>query len=146
MKRVSIAVLFSLFAGPVFADGHAPTRGDIAAGQQQFNRQCVACHLVRDPSGNVLAGRNARTGPNLYDVTGRTPGSVDGFRYSDSLKELGATGAAWNEDGFIKFVQDPSRYLKDTLGDRRARARMSYQVRNERHAYDIYAFLHSLAE
>jgi cytochrome c len=146
MKTFTLAAALAVVAAPAFADGHAATQGDVAAGQAQFDRQCVACHVVADADGNVLAGRNARTGPNLYGVAGRTPGTVEGFRYGDSIVEYGETGATWAEENFVAYVQDPTDYLKTALDNRRARARMSYQVRNEQHAYDIYAYLASLSE
>lgn len=139
-------VALSLLATPLFADGHAATQGDVSAGEMQFNRQCVACHVAADADGNVLAGRNAKVGPNLYGVAGRTIGSAEGFRYGDSILEVGATGAIWDEDTFVAFVQNPTETLRETLDNRRARSKMAYQVRQEAQAYDIYAFLASLSE
>lgn len=139
MKSLSIAAAFAAFAAPAFADGHAS--GDAGAGEQQFNRQCVACHVVQDPSGEILAGRNAKVGPNLFGVTGRTAGTVAGFRYGDGMIALGEAGGIWTEDNFAGFVQNPSNWLRETLEDRRARTKMAYRVRNAGHATDIYAFL-----
>lgn len=141
MKRFTIAAAFAVLSAPAFADGHAATIGDAAAGEEQFNRQCVACHVVADASGEVLAGRNAQTGPNLYGVAGRATGSVEGFRYGDSLMELGASGSVWTEEVFVAYVQNPTDYLKEALDDRRARSKMSFQVRDEAQAYDIFAYL-----
>jgi len=129
-----------LLAGPAFADGHAAT-GDAEAGEQQFNRQCVACHVVADADGEVLAGRNARTGPNLYGIAGRQLGAIEGFRYGDALVDLGEAGATWTEAGFAAYVQDPTSWLRAELDDDRARGKMAYRVRNEQDALDIYAFL-----
>ena len=145
MKTFTIAAAMELFAAPAFADGHAAT-GDAAAGEEQFNRQCVSCHVVADADGNVLAGRAAKTGPNLFGVAGRTIGTVDGFRYGDSIVELGATGAVWVEESFVEYVQDPTGYLRATLDNRRARGRMSYQVRDPQQAIDMYAYLATFAE
>jgi cytochrome c len=141
MKRFTIAAALAVLAAPAFADGHASSQGDAAAGEEQFNRQCVACHVVADASGEVLAGRNAKTGPNLFGIAGRSPGAVEGFRYSDSVTELGETGATWTEELFVGYVQNPTGWLRETLEDRRARGKMAYQVRQEAQAYDIYAFL-----
>lgn len=146
MKTFTIAAAFAVLAAPAFADGHASTQGDAAAGEEQFNRQCVACHVVADASGEVLAGRNARTGPNLYGVAGATPGAVEGFRYGDSMIAYGETGAVWTETNFVAYVQEPTDYLKEALDDRRARGKMSYQVRDEGQAYDIYAYLSQFGE
>lgn len=145
MKKFTIAAAFAVLAAPAFADGHAATVGDAAAGEEQFNRQCVACHVVADASGEVLAGRNARTGPNLFGLAGRQIGSEADFRYGDSIVELGETGAVWTEEAFVGYVQDPTGWLRETLEDRRARGKMAYQVRDEGQAYDLYAYLATFA-
>lgn len=145
MKKIILAATLSVLAAPAFADGHASTQGDAAAGEEQFNRQCVACHVVADAEGNVLAGRNAKTGPNLYAIAGRQIGSVDGFRYGDSLVEVGADGTGWTEESFVGYVQDPTNWLRETLDNRRARGKMAYQVRAEDQAYDLYAYLSTFA-
>ncbi|MEJ6403380.1 c-type cytochrome [Yoonia sp. 2307UL14-13] len=146
MKKFNIAAAFAVLAAPAFADGHVSSQGDAAAGEEQFNRQCVACHVVADASGEVLAGRNAKTGPNLYGIAGRTIGSVEGFRYSDSLTALGEAETPWTEEAFVGYVQDPTGWLRETLDDRRARGKMAYQVREEAQAYDLYAYLSTFAE
>lgn len=139
MKTTTFAAAFAVMAAPAFADGHAS--GDAAAGEEQFNRQCVACHVVMDDAGEVLAGRNAKVGPNLYGLAGRTLGSVEGFRYGDSIVELGEAGAIWTEANFVGYVQDPTDWLREKLDNRRARGKMAYQVRAEAEALDLYAFL-----
>lgn len=147
MKTLNIAAALTLLAAPAFADGHAPSgAGDVASGEEQFQRQCVSCHIVADADGNVLAGRAQKTGPNLYAVPGRQIGSVEGFRYGDSIVEVGADGTPWTEESFVAYVQDPSGWLRETLDNRRARGKMAYQVRVEQDAIDIYAYLASLAE
>jgi len=143
MTKFTFIVLTLLMASPVFADGHAAS-GDVEAGERLFNRQCVACHVAADMDGNVLAGRNARTGPNLFAISGRQIASVEGFRYGRSLPELGLTGTTWTEDRFIAFVQDPTGWVRETLDDRRAQSKMAFRVRTPEDALNIYAFLASL--
>ncbi|SFR53640.1 cytochrome c [Yoonia tamlensis] len=135
MKVITIAAGLAAFATPVFAEGNA------AVGEEQFNRQCVACHVVRNDSGEVLAGRSARTGPNLYGIEGRVLGTMEDFRYGDAIVALGGTGATWDEESFVAFVQNPTAYLREATGDNRARGKMAYQVRDPQEAADIYAFL-----
>ena len=115
MNKFTIVAALSLFAAPAFADGHASSQGDAASGEEQFNRQCVACHVVADADGNVLAGRNATVGPNLYGMAGRQIGSVEGFRYGDSIVEVGEAGNVWTEELFVGYVQDPTNWLRETL-------------------------------
>lgn len=146
MKTFNIAAALTLLAAPAFADGHAAT-GDAAAGEEQFNRQCVSCHVAADADGNVLAGRAAKTGPNLYAVAGRVPGTVEGFRYGNSIVELGEeTGLGWVEESFVTYVMDPTGYLREALDNNRARGKMSYKVREAEDAINIYAYLASLGE
>ncbi len=144
MKTFKLVAALSVLAAPAFAEGHA--QGDAAAGEEQFNRQCVACHVVQNDDGEILAGRNAKTGPNLFGVAGRAPGAVEGFRYGDSIVELGEAGAIWNEANFVGYVQDPTDWLREKLDNRRARGKMAYQVRSEDEAYDLYAFLATFTE
>ncbi len=146
MKKFTIAAAFAVLAVPAFAQDLTPTIGDAANGEEQFNRQCVACHIVADADGNVLAGRNSRTGPNQYGLIGRVIGSVEDFDYSDGLVELGEAGEVWNEENFVAYVQDPTGWLREKLDDRRARGKMAYQVRAEQDAFDLYAYLATFNE
>ncbi|WP_208352221.1 c-type cytochrome [Pseudaestuariivita rosea] len=137
----------TLLAGPVFADAHggmaAPT-GDAEAGEAAF-RQCVACHIVQNEEGETLAGRRAQAGPNLYQVSGRTAGSVEGFRYSSAMTAAGEQGLVWDEEAFVAYVQDPTGYLREVLDDSSARGSMAFRVRREEDAVNLYAYLVSLA-
>lgn len=144
MKHSAFAALIALVSTPVLAQD-APS-GDAAAGEQAFARQCVSCHVVVDADGTKLAGRNARTGPNLFGIAGGVIGQADGFRYGDGLITLGERGDVWTEDAFVGYVQNPSSWLKDALDDDSARGKMGYRVRAEQDALDLYAYLASLAE
>ncbi len=123
----------------------AAQSGDVAAGESAF-RQCQTCHVVADADGNVLAGRNARTGPNLYGVFGRQAGSVEDFRYSASMVEAGEAGLTWDEESFIAYVQDPTGFLREYLDDSGARGTMTYRVRSEEDAADLAAYIASLSD
>lgn len=140
MKILAYASAMTLLAAPAFAGGHAS--GDAAAGEEAFNRQCVACHVVVDEEGNKLAGRNARTGPNLYALAGRQAGTVEDFRYGKSIVKAGAeAGLMWSEEAFVAYVQDPTGYLREVLDDKKARGKMAYKVRKEEDAANLYAYL-----
>ncbi len=138
-----------LAAAPALAEDLPMTdivpTGDAAAGEAAF-RQCATCHHVIAPDGTVLAGRaNVKTGPNLYGVAGRISGMVPDFRYSASLKQAGERGKIYDEDTFVAYAKDPSAFLKEFLGDPSARGNMTYKVRKEEDARNIYAYLHSLS-
>lgn len=146
MKISHLAAAAALaFAGaPAFADGHAPTVGDVAAGEAAFAKQCVSCHVVVNDAGETLAGRKAKTGPNLYGTAGRAIGSIDGFRYGNGIEAMAEQGAVWTEESFVGYVQDPTKWLREASGNKKVRGKMSYKVRKEDDAFNLYAYLHSL--
>lgn len=134
------AAAVALGAGSAMAQ-----EGNADAGEQVFN-QCQACHVVTDDDGNTLAGRAGRTGPNLYGLPGRVAGTVEDFRYSSSMQEAGEAGLAWNQEDFVAYVQDPTGFLKEHLGDDGARGKMVFQLRDEEDAANVWAYLVSLSE
>ena len=134
MDAMRLSLLLVLLPLPALAQ-------DIAEGERQFARQCISCHVVATPAREVLAGRTARTGPNLYGIAGRLAGSRPDFNYSDSLAGYGAAGAVWAEGNAVPYLLDPTGFLREALGDRRARSKMAYQVRDESQARDIWAYL-----
>ena len=135
-----IAMTAALAAAPLVSHAQVEASGDAAAGEEAFS-QCVTCHVVEDPSGEVLAGRGAQTGPNLYGVAMRQAGIIEDFRYSDSMVEAGEAGLVWDEANFVPYVQDPTGHLREVLDDRRARGKMTYKLRDEQEAVDLYAYL-----
>lgn len=141
-KTTILACAAAFLAAPVLADGHAS--GDAAAGEEAFS-QCQTCHVVADESGEVLAGRNAKTGPNLYALPGRAAAAVDGFRYGDGILEAAEGGLVWDEAEFVKYVQDPTGYLRDVTGNSRARSKMAFKVRSEEDAVNLWAFIASIS-
>ena len=140
-KLAISAAVAALAAGPLLAE---PT-GDPEAGAEVFDRQCTTCHVIVSPDGETIAGRNARTGPNQYGLAGRQAGTVEGFRYSNSMEEAGESGLEWNEEEFVAYVQDPTGYLREYLDNRRARGSMTYRVRSEEDALNVWAYLYSVA-
>ncbi len=67
MKLTTAAFAFALIAAPALAQD-APT-GNAEAGAKVFNK-CQTCHVVANEAGEVLAGKNSKTGPNLYGMPG----------------------------------------------------------------------------
>jgi cytochrome c len=146
MKVTMIAAVASaMLAAPAFAESHADltATGDAAVGEKAF-RQCQSCHVVANDAGDVLAGRAAKTGPNLYGVVGRTAGTVDGFNYSDAMVAAGEAGMVYDEATFVAYVQDPTGHLREVTGDSSARGKMSFKVRKADDALGLYAYLQSL--
>ena len=131
---------FSLLAVLAAAAAPALAEGDAVKGEQTF-KQCQTCHTVADDSGAVLAGKGAKTGPNLYGVFGRQAGSHADFKYGDSVVAVGAGGLIWDEANFVEYVQDPTAFLKAKLDDKKAKSKMMFKVKKAEDAENLYAYL-----
>ncbi|MCA3437234.1 MAG: c-type cytochrome [Rhodobacter sp.] len=126
------------------SSGMALAAGDAEAGKKIFN-QCQTCHVVADPDGNVLAGKNAKTGPNLYGIIGRPAASYEGFKYGDGIKEAAAKGLVWDEANLTVYVQDPTKFLDEFTGNPKLKSKMVFKVKKEEDAANVAAFLASLS-
>ncbi|QIE44629.1 cytochrome C [Pseudohalocynthiibacter aestuariivivens] len=149
MNKIITAAAALMLVAPAHAENHETTEmaapsGDVAAGEKAF-RQCVSCHIVKNDAGELLAGSKARSGPNLYGAAGHQIAGRDDYKYGPSIAKLGADGMIWDEESFVAYVQDPTGWLRETLGDPDAkRSKMTFKVRKADNAVDLYAFLYSL--
>jgi cytochrome c len=113
------AVLMALSAGPVLAEG------DAAQGEKVY-RRCKACHSTEE-------GQN-RVGPHLAGIVGREAGSVEGFKYSDAMKESGIT---WDDESLDAYLEDPKGFI--------AGNRMAFPgLKKEEDRANVIAYLKSL--
>ncbi|MFV0294768.1 MAG: c-type cytochrome [Hyphomicrobiaceae bacterium] len=140
MKIRLAIVALALASAPALAQDAG---GDAAEGEKVF-RQCIACHVVQNDAGELLAGRAGKTGPNLFGIIGRHAGSVEGFRYSKVMHEAGEAGLVWSEETLVPYLHDPTAFLRETSGDDKARSNMTLKLRTEQQAKDVYAYLASL--
>lgn len=107
MKHLSFLIFGTMaFSLGIFAQ--IANAEDIVAGQKAYNK-CKACHTVEE-------GVN-RVGPSLYVILGRTPATVEKFRYSPAMKEFGASGAVWDEANLDAFLAAPRTFIpKNRMG------------------------------
>ena len=139
MKLVLTAAALALVSGlPAFA------AGDAEAGAKVFNK-CQTCHVVVNEAGETLAGKNAKTGPNLYGVIGRVAGSYEGFKYGAGIELLTAAGYVWTEEDVAIYVQNPTKFLDERTTDPKAKSKMAFKLGNEKDAADVAAFLATFA-
>ena len=69
--------------------------GDAALGAKVFNI-CKACHEISTPKKKV--------GPSLQGVFERKAGTLEGFPFSDAMKN---SGIVWNADTLKAYLADP---------------------------------------
>lgn len=104
-KTPSFAILL---AGMAFISCAAADRAEAqdATHGRQVYRVCQPCH-IQDAETNKL-------GPHLKGVFGRTAGSVDGFRYSQAMRDAGAAGLIWDESNLSEFLSSPKGKVPGT--------------------------------
>jgi cytochrome c len=77
---------------------------DLAAGEETAGA-CAVCHeLTKRPE-------QARQGPPLWDIVGRSKAGVSGFEYSDPLRKL---GGRWSYDDLNSYLADPRSFVPGT--------------------------------
>jgi len=100
---------------------------DPAAGEKAF-AVCKACHRVGEGAKNTV-------GPTLNGVVGRPAGTVEGFKYSDAMKNSGLT---WDEATLTVYLKNPKEKVPGT--------KMAFAgVKDDAKIADIVAFLKQFA-
>lgn len=79
---------------------------DAKAGEAVFAK-CKSCHTIDNGGPNG-------TGPNLWGVLGRKPGSHGGFAYSAGMTDFGAKQPIWDYEHIYEFVKNPQKYIAGT--------------------------------
>ena len=92
-KGLAIAAVLSL------AFPQAAVAGDAAAGERKF-ALCKACHEISTPKN--------RLGPSLQGVMGRKAGTLEGFKFSDAMKNSGVT---WDEATLAAYLANPKTFM-----------------------------------
>ena len=77
--------------------------GDLGHGEKVF-KKCSACHMIASGGKNMI-------GPNLWNVIGRTAGSVNDYKYS---KAMIAYGKKWTFEEMNSYLIKPQAYVKGT--------------------------------
>ena len=76
----------------------AAQAADAEAGKTTFNK-CKVCHQIGEGAKNAV-------GPQLNGVIGRKAGTVEGFAYSEPMKNFGKT---WDEATLKEYLTDPKK-------------------------------------
>ena len=72
------------------------TVGDIERGRKLYI-QCRACHSLKPNETN-------RIGPSLYGIINHQAGSIEGYEYSEALKQ---SNVYWNLDNLDQWIEKP---------------------------------------
>jgi cytochrome c2 len=105
MLRRPLTLAAATAATLVFSEA-AAQQCDAAAGEKVFAR-CRACHKVEEGANGV--------GPHLFGIVGRPVAGVEGFNYSDPMREFGADGSVvWDHEHLATYLEDPRGTVKGT--------------------------------
>jgi cytochrome c len=100
---------------------------DPAAGEKAY-AVCKACHRVGEGAKNTI-------GPTLNGVVGRPAASVEGFAYSEAMKNSGIT---WDEATLTEYLKNPKAKVPGT--------KMAFAgVKDDTKVADIIAYLKQFA-
>jgi len=122
LTAVAAVLAVSLGSGLAQADDDAKM---IKKGKKVFNK-CKTCHLI-DKEKNKI-------GPHLVGIIGRQAGAVEGFKYSDAMKN---SGIVWNEEELLAYVTKPKEYIP---GNKMVFA----GLKKEKHRQRLMAYIKSL--
>jgi len=101
---------------------------DVAAGEAVFQK-CKSCHSAEQGGPNG-------TGPDLWGVEGRKPGSHGGFAYSAAMTEFGGKQPVWDYEHIYEFVKNPQKYIPGT--------KMTFVgLKQSQDRINVIAYLHS---
>ncbi|MFI4975540.1 MAG: c-type cytochrome [Caulobacterales bacterium] len=104
-------------------------KADIAQGEAT-TAKCASCHKFD------AAGTNS-TGPGLYGVVGRPPGSHPGFVYSSPMMDFAKKTPVWTYDQLYGFLKGPGNYISGT--------KMTFVgLKAPQDRINLIAYLHSL--
>ena len=103
MKRIVLAIAVATLGlgNLAFAD-----EAKVAAGEKVF-KKCKACHAVGESAKN-------KVGPQLNDLFGRVPGSIEGYKYSKAMVAYGEDGKVWDEEILAAYLAGPKKLVKGT--------------------------------
>lgn len=99
VSTLALAVAVALGASAAHAGG------DSAKGKKVF-KKCAACHSLE-------AGKR-KVGPSLHGIMGRTPGTLEGFKFSKAMIAYGESGKVWDVVTLSAFLEAPKKEVPKT--------------------------------
>jgi len=123
---MSVKYLLVIAASSAMGLATAQAQDASADGQRLFQQRCSSCHSV-EPG-------QTRIGPNLSGVFGRKAGTVEGARYSDTLRN---SSIVWSEETLGSYLENPRGLVPQTT--------MTISLREPAQRGAIVAYLRTLS-
>ncbi|MEG3638061.1 c-type cytochrome [Magnetococcus sp. PR-3] len=114
--------------------------GTAEAASDKAMKKCRACHSWE-------SGKKGKQGPNLFAIMGATAGTNAKFKYNKKsvLPGAGAKGLVWDETNLDEYLQDPTKFLRKFLGDKKAKSKMTFKLKGAKNAKHRKAIIEFLA-
>lgn len=101
---------------------------DAARGETVAMKKCASCHTFEQGGPN-------KVGPNMYGIIGNKFAHIDGFAYSDAVKNHGGN---WGYEELNKWLKAPATFIK---GNKMAFA----GLKNDAERADVIMYLKSIS-
>ncbi|MCP5074009.1 MAG: c-type cytochrome [Rhodobacteraceae bacterium] len=132
LRTTTLTFLFAMSTAlPVSAQ-------DVEAGKVLF-KKCSLCHKIGDDAKNG-------PGPVLNSVIGRAAGTFAGFKYGKGMIEASEKGLVWTEDLIADYITDPKKFLRTYTGNQKAKAKMTFKMKDPQQRLDVIAYLKTFSE
>jgi cytochrome c2 len=102
VKKITFAVAM---AAVVAIGSTAVTSSVHAADGKKAFKKCQTCHDNKFKKNKI--------GPNLAGIVGKAAGAVDGFKYSQGMKDAAAGGLIWTEENLLAFIINQKDFMKN---------------------------------
>ena len=137
-KQLKLAAVAAGISAIFMAQANAFDGGDAEKGEKVF-KKCASCHMVGEGAKN-------KVGPVLNDLIGRTAGTAEDYKFGKSIIAAGEAGLVWTEEEVFKYLEDPRKYLRAKLDDKKAKSKMSFKLKKEQDRKDVIAYISTFSK
>lgn len=130
---LSLRFVVAFMGGVAAAGAGYASDGDAQKGGELFAK-CKSCHAIGEGAKN-------KVGPALTGIVGRAAGSFPGYAYSTSMQAVAQGGLIWQAETLEGWLTHPTKFLRARLGDTKAKARMSFRLKDAQDRLDVIAYL-----
>jgi len=131
MQKINIVSTVVLLVFLLFGTARS-FAADPSRGPELFQNNCRPCHSVDQGAKPDMYGFNL----TLYGINGRPAAAIDGFFYSEAMRN---SGIVWNREILRAFLTNPQAVVPDTR-------MVFFGLENEKDRDDLVEYLIGLGD